>query len=96
MQQRLRQQDPAQGTALLQKASQWFLAEGYHEEAVDYAFATGDMAYAAQVLTPLVAHLTTTGRSRQVQAWLHQLPAGDHRAAWWALSLPRDHLHPSA
>lgn len=74
LRQRMRQRYSQRVTAALKAASAWCLAENFQEEAVNYAFATGDMAYAAEILTPLVAHFTTTGRSRRVQAWLEQLP----------------------
>lgn len=74
LQQRLQQIDSDERSEILKRASAWYLEQGYDEEAVAYAFATGDLNYAAQVLTPLVAKLTTTGHSRQVREWLDKLP----------------------
>lgn len=74
LRQRFKLQDTEAYINALQAVSHWHLEQGNQEEGVAFAFASGDMIFAAQMMTPLVAHLSSTGRSRQVREWLGQLP----------------------
>ena len=74
LRQRLQQQSTYGYKTALHKASQWCINKGLAEEGVQYAFESGDMAYAAHTLTTLMAHFTSTGHSQKVRQWLNQLP----------------------
>ncbi|MCA9914596.1 MAG: AAA family ATPase, partial [Anaerolineae bacterium] len=74
LRQRFKLQDTEAYVNALQTVSHWHLSQGNQEEAVAFAFASGDRVFAAQMMTPLVAHLSSTGRSRQVREWLGKLP----------------------
>jgi LuxR family maltose regulon positive regulatory protein len=61
-------------TALYRRASEWSEGEGLNTEAVSYALASGDQAYAAELIERRVLNLFYRSETVLVHSWLKALP----------------------
>jgi LuxR family maltose regulon positive regulatory protein len=70
----LRRREPDMLPVLYRRASCWYEARGEAEEACHYAFLSGDMQRAAQLLERLLFTLIAEGKFSRLGRWLDQLP----------------------
>jgi LuxR family maltose regulon positive regulatory protein len=93
---------PGIGPALHQRASAWYLASGWVEEAIGHALAAGDVPGAVDIIARHWYAYVSAGRIGTVQAWLRSLPdqqiaahpIAAHCAAWTAaLSGEPEQMH---
>lgn len=71
---RLYQTHAEQVPTLYRRASAWCSTNGYLNEAVAYAFKTGDFAYVADVIEMVVEVMLDHDESETIQRWLVMLP----------------------
>lgn len=77
---RLQQMFPGRLTALQERASAWFQAEGLIAEAVNYAFTAHAYERVAELVTAYAEAMLQRGEHVTVLNWLHTLPASTLRA----------------
>jgi LuxR family maltose regulon positive regulatory protein len=70
----LYRREPDMLPVLYRRASCWYEARGEAEEACHYAFLSGDMQRAAQLLEQLLFTLIAEGKFSRLGRWLDQLP----------------------
>jgi LuxR family transcriptional regulator, maltose regulon positive regulatory protein len=70
----LHRQEPDMIPVLYRRASCWYEERGEAEEACHYAFLSGDMPRAAQLLEKLLFTLIAEGKFSRLGRWLDQLP----------------------
>lgn len=71
---RLRRDLAGEADGLFHTASQWFLAAGFTEEAINYALETEDGEYAASLVENHAMRLIYDGRLPQVERWIRKVP----------------------
>jgi ATP/maltotriose-dependent transcriptional regulator MalT len=89
---RLTSSEPALAPLLHRRASEWFRAQGYPEEAIGHALAAGDTGAAVEVVAAHWYPYINTGRLETVSGWLKAVgdhaitvnPLAAHAAAWAA------------
>lgn len=74
---------PEDIAVLYRRAAAWHAARGDIEQAIEYAFAGSDFAYAAQLIERSASTLVMEGRASLLERWLIQLPDA------WRRTLPR-------
>ncbi|MAA76396.1 MAG: LuxR family transcriptional regulator [Salinisphaeraceae bacterium] len=74
LQEQLQEQDPDAITRLHERARDWFLAAGMHEEAMPHALALRDFDSAARALDQWAAQLIMDGQLMTVEHWYERLP----------------------
>jgi LuxR family maltose regulon positive regulatory protein len=75
LRQRLRQTWPEEIPDLQRRASDWFAAQGYFEEAFQYALAADDLQAAAQIVEEQGLSLLKEGAVANLSSWFNKLPA---------------------
>ena len=68
--------DPDLHHELHRRASSWFVAEGYMDEAVRHAFAAGEVEAAARLVEDQWPRLVEAGQTQTVLHWLEAFPDG--------------------
>jgi len=89
---RLSSREPALVPHLHRRASRWFRAQGFPEEAIGHALAEGDTGGAIEVMAAHWYAYVNAGRAETVRGWLAALderivtvnPLAAHTAAWVA------------
>ena len=89
---RLTSSEPALVPLLHRRASEWFRTQGFPEEAIGHALATGDTGVAVEVIAAQWYPYVNAGRLETVSRWLKDLgdhaiagnPLAAHIAAWVA------------
>jgi LuxR family maltose regulon positive regulatory protein len=87
---RLTSSEPALAPLLHRRASEWFRAQGFPEEAIRHALAAGDTGVAIEVMAAHWYSYVNAGRAETVSGWLKSLgeqaitvnPLAAHVAAW--------------
>jgi LuxR family transcriptional regulator, maltose regulon positive regulatory protein len=67
-------QGPAEIAALQLRASTWFAANGYLDEALHHALASGDAAAAVPIVAQHRHELMNQGQWQRLERWLHLFP----------------------
>lgn len=67
---------PDRRTRIYQKAAVWFGRHGYLEDAFQYAFASGDIDFAAGLMESYILYLLERYEVRSVRRWISMLPGG--------------------
>ncbi len=75
LRQRLRKTWPEEIPGLLLRASEWFAANGYAEEAIEYALEGNHTQRAAQLVEQHALALLNAGALFSLSTWLNKLPA---------------------
>ncbi|MBT7952296.1 MAG: hypothetical protein HN764_11770 [Gammaproteobacteria bacterium] len=70
----LRRQFPEQIVNLYNKAADWFDAEGFTGEAVDYSLLSGDMNLTIKLVESQVEEEMMAGRMTRVNNWVNRIP----------------------
>lgn len=81
--QRLRQIWPDQVVNLQLRASEWFAANGYIDEALDYAHAADDIQRAVKLVEKHGMELLKRGALANLSGWFRKLPGGVIAARPW-------------
>jgi LuxR family maltose regulon positive regulatory protein len=74
LRQQLRLQQGKLESELHSRASQWFAKNGFKNEAVDHAFASQNIARAAQLIEEIAEIYWDHGRQSRLYRWLEKLP----------------------
>ena len=73
LRQRLRQTHPNQISTLLHRASIWYEAQGLADEAIEYAFRSGDLDRSADLVAREVEAVWKRGEHEKLRRWLNVL-----------------------
>jgi LuxR family transcriptional regulator, maltose regulon positive regulatory protein len=77
---RLQRTQPELLPSLHQRASSWYAANGFVEEAVGHAVAASDWTYAAELVEQVAHRLLVRSETTTLLRWLYELPAAVREA----------------